>query len=55
VFLIQNKCFPQAIIASNGKLTPNFQYIQELRLANRYVIVVPFLTHLYAFMTCAQF
>ncbi|PSN46751.1 Alpha-aminoadipic semialdehyde synthase [Blattella germanica] len=24
-----------AIIASNGKLTPNFQYIQELRLANR--------------------
>ncbi|PNF15025.1 Alpha-aminoadipic semialdehyde synthase, mitochondrial [Cryptotermes secundus] len=24
-----------AIIASNGKLTPNFQYIQDLRLANR--------------------
>jgi hypothetical protein len=33
----------QAIIASNGKLTPNFQYIQDLRLANRYVIVLPLL------------
>lgn len=34
----------QAIIASNGKLTPNFQYIQDLRLANRYVIVLKLLS-----------
>jgi len=29
--------FKQAVIASHGKLTPNFEYIADLRAENRFV------------------